>query len=356
MKKRVFHIITHFDQGGAERVAVNIASSKNPNFEYHIVEVQRGSGEYTQAFIHEIQNSGMFIHRSLVKYSKLSILLFPIYFFFLCIRWKPSIIHTHTEKPDLAVFLFHQMFGWAFQHIKYVRTIHNTELWNSWQMIGDKVETFFKDQKANVAISESTQIRYKEVYGDTPPIIYNGLAQIEQKSFNGIVTGKINVLFAGRLEYQKGIDVLCTIVRKLAEDNRFVFHIVGDGSLKSQIMGLQNLSSVRIYDKIYGLAHFLSSFDYLFMPSYFEGLALMPIEASMAKLPSIINRCPGLKDTMPVGWTLAVNENNVEDYLKIFALLSDLNRASFGERAYLFAKRKFGMERMQREYEKLYGG
>ena len=37
--KRVFHIISHFDMGGAERVAVNIAKSGNPDIEYHIVEL-----------------------------------------------------------------------------------------------------------------------------------------------------------------------------------------------------------------------------------------------------------------------------------------------------------------------------
>ena len=32
MKKRVFHLISHFDLGGAERVAANIAKSENKDF------------------------------------------------------------------------------------------------------------------------------------------------------------------------------------------------------------------------------------------------------------------------------------------------------------------------------------
>ena len=36
---KVFHVVTSFDLGGAERVAFNIASSKSAGFEYHIVEV-----------------------------------------------------------------------------------------------------------------------------------------------------------------------------------------------------------------------------------------------------------------------------------------------------------------------------
>ena len=51
---RIFHIITHFDIGGAERVAVNIAQSPTVGMEYHLVEVVRGNGEFSQSFIKEL--------------------------------------------------------------------------------------------------------------------------------------------------------------------------------------------------------------------------------------------------------------------------------------------------------------
>ena len=46
--KHVFHIITHLDAGGAERVAFNIAKSDNPAIEYHIVEVVHSSSEFSR--------------------------------------------------------------------------------------------------------------------------------------------------------------------------------------------------------------------------------------------------------------------------------------------------------------------
>lgn len=36
----------HIDIGGAERVDINIAKSKNPEFEYHVVEVVRSFLHY----------------------------------------------------------------------------------------------------------------------------------------------------------------------------------------------------------------------------------------------------------------------------------------------------------------------
>ena len=57
---RIFHIITHFDIGGAERVAVNIAKSQTTGMEYHLVEVVRGNGEFSQAFIKELHDCGTY--------------------------------------------------------------------------------------------------------------------------------------------------------------------------------------------------------------------------------------------------------------------------------------------------------
>ena len=57
--KRVFHIISHFDMGGAERVAVSIAGSANPDIEYHVVELIRTRSEFTSAFIAELEAAGI---------------------------------------------------------------------------------------------------------------------------------------------------------------------------------------------------------------------------------------------------------------------------------------------------------
>ncbi len=64
---RIFHIITHFDIGGAERVAVNIAKSQTTGMEYHLVEVVRGNGEFSQAFIKELHDCGICFHRSHIQ-------------------------------------------------------------------------------------------------------------------------------------------------------------------------------------------------------------------------------------------------------------------------------------------------
>lgn len=188
-----------------------------------------------------------------------------------------------------------------------------------------------------------------------PPVIYNGLREVDQKKFGHLKSDKINVLFAGRLEYQKGIDELIAVVAALKDDDRFFFHIVGDGSLKEKLcFAMRELPNVATYSKIYGLSEYLGSFDFLFMPSNHEGLALMPIEASLAHTPTIINSCPGLKDTLPSDWELSVKNNSIQEFVQIFKNIESYPYDYLCNKAYDFAVRYFSIEKMQHKYEELY--
>lgn len=288
----------------------------------------------------------------------MGLLLFWLWFSCVYLKLKPTIIHAHTEIPDLALCIFRKI-SWTFFwiHPKYIRTIHNTELWNGWKKTGKIVEDYYVKNQCNIAISQSTKEVYEKQYGaHNIPLIYNGIEEVPQKCFPSIVKGKINVLFAGRLEYQKGIEELITVVKAFGNSNRYHFHIIGSGSYSEKVnQELGDFMNVSLYDKVYGLSQYLGAFDYLFMPSNHEGLSLMSIEASFAHTPTIINRCPELKDTLPDDWPLAVNDNNVEAFIDIFEnKLEDIDYKSIGEKAYLFAKANFSLEKMQKEYELKY--
>lgn len=363
MNKRytVFHMVSSLELGGAERVAINIAKSENKIFEYHIVEVVQGHSGFSDALKKELDKIGIKYHTSPIRQNKLAIVLFPFWFFILCFRRSPDIIHVHTEIPDLACSLFRISFGLLTRISKpfprYIRTIHNTELWGGWKPVGKLVETYYRKHHSNIAISQSTRESYEREYGQTDiPIIYNGLEEVQQKPFEHLVEGKINVLFAGRLEYQKGIEQLISVVEAFQDSTRYHFHIVGCGSNEKRLrMKLGDYANVSLYDKIYGLSAYLKSFDYLFMPSNHEGLALMPIEASLAHTPPIINRCPGLEETLPADWPLAVDNNSVEGFIGIFKnKLKNVDYNNLADKAHRFAKEQFSIEVMQKKYEELY--
>ena len=391
---RIFHLITHFSLGGAERVAANIAESQTHGMEYHVVEIMRGRTAYTPKFIGELEKAGVRCHRSWMPdvsfhflFERIAALLFPLRMLYIMLRWRPDVIHTHTETPDLALYVFSRVFPRMLRRVKIVRTIHNTRLWTGLPRTAQWVEAFFKSRNANIAISDSVRDSYAERFGEVAPIINNGVAEVEQKDyFNAqriklktqnsklkiageaennsklkTQNSKFKILFAGRLEPQKGVVVLCKVLKMLAGDARFFFTIAGDGSQRTLVeQTLADIASsgkplnAELVPPIFGLAGYMQSFDYLFMPSEFEGLSMLSMEASLNRLPVIANACPGLADTLPANWSLLAHGNNIDDYRRIFNLLPTANRDALTQQAYAFAKERFSVRTMQERYEAWY--
>ena len=408
---RTFHLITHFSLGGAERVAANIAESQTHGMEYHVVEIMRGRTAYTPKFIAELENAGVRCHRSWMPdvsfhflFERIAALLFPLRMLYIMLRWHPDVIHTHTETPDLALYVFSRLFPFMLRRVKIVRTIHNTRLWTGLPRTAQWVEAFFKSNNANIAISDSVRDSYADRFGEVPPIINNGVAEVEQKDYFNTSTPQgvhlsqvhqqhlntstfntqhstnlntstpplgfcrlpeqehLNILFAGRLEPQKGISVLCEVLKMLAGDARYHFTIAGDGSQRTLVeQTLADIASsgkplnAQLVPPIFGLAGYMQSFDYLFMPSEFEGLSMLSMEASLNRLPVIANACPGLADTLPTDWALLAHDNSIDDYRRIFnELLPTADHNALTQQAYDFAKDRFSVRTMQERYEARY--
>lgn len=362
MKKKVFHIISRFDVGGAERVAMNIAAGGDDVTEHHIVELFRAQSPFTDAIIAELSEKGIHYHRSSLPVlfhwhylaERIIACLFPLRMLYLWLRYRPDVIHTHTEMPDMAVWLSLRLMPWI--RVRLVRTIHNTVLWSGMGIIGPRVERFMQQHYANVAISPNVQESYYDHYGERPEIIYNGVAPVPQQHYEGIVPGKVNVCFAGRFEHQKGIDVLCDIIRSMADDKRYHFHVFGSGSqqriVDQQLHGLQD---VTVCPPLQNIAAYMSSFDYLLMPSRHEGLSILAIEASMNGLPLLVNRIAGLIDVLPTDWQLSVADNNLDEWLHLFRdILPSSDHTAAVVAAHHFALSHFSLQQMQKQYTQMY--
>ena len=360
---RIFHVIAHFDLGGAERVAASIAKSKTIGMDYHIVELMRGKSQFSDDFIKELSDAGIHCHRAWMPdirfhflFERVAALFFPLRFLYIWLRWHPDVVHCHTESTDMSVVFAMKLFPFIARRCKVVRTIHNNVLWTGQPKIGNICERFFISHKSNIAISQSVRLSYMKRFGEDAPIIYNGVAKPNTKTYPHIVAGKINVIFAGRFEMQKGISTLVEVLQAMGDDERYHFHIFGDGSLAELIHSrLDGQKNVSINPPLFSLSSYLSSFDYMFMPSEFEGLSIVAIEASMSALPNIINDCPGLGETLPEDWPLKVENNNVDAYLNIFnVILPSMSREVLGAKAMAYAEDNFSLISMQRNYEKVY--
>lgn len=363
---RIFHIISRLDIGGAERVALNIAGTRATDVEMHVVEVVRSRSGVAESLLRECRAKGIAVHRFVFPDwsfhyvpQKLAAWLFPLWFVWVYLRHRPDVLHSHTEVPDVAVYSFCRLFPWWGRRVRVVRTIHNNVLWSGMQRTGRWVERFMQERKANVAISLSVRESYEKAYGEgVETLIYNGVeAPGVMVNGEGLkVNGEgLRVLFAGRWERQKGIEALTDIIG-MANAERWHFTLVGSGRLENEVRrAAEGRKNVEVLTAIPQLAKHLKEYDFVLMPSLFEGLPLLAIEAGLAAVPVLANRAPGLKETLPEDWPLTVTDNDRGEWKALLERIEQgMDTRALGAELQGFAREHFSLEAMQRAYEALY--
>lgn len=104
----------------------------------------------------------------------------------------------------------------------------------------------------------------------------------------------INLLYIGRLSPEKGIDLLVEAWKTIAK-NDIRLYVVGYGPLENILK--DNFANDIIYlGKIENAGTIMSNFDGLIIPSRFEGMPFVGLEAMISKTPVISTPAAGLVD------------------------------------------------------------
>lgn len=165
----------------------------------------------------------------------------------------------------------------------------------------------------------------------------------------------------GRLNYQKGIDLLIEACR-IVKDKLYGWHvdIYGSGEeeskLQSQIDDYGLSEIVRINKPTKNIYAEYAKSDALLMTSRFEGLPMVLLEAMSAGLPAISFRCPcGPADIITDGCGILVENGNVEEFAKAMADVID-NPDSLKEmgRKSQYRAENFEKDTVMRKWEDLF--
>lgn len=127
---------------------------------------------------------------------------------------------------------------------------------------------------------------------------------------------KINVLYVGRLEKIKGVDLLINEARKL--DSRFKLNIIGDGTLRNKLVNITNNVQLLGQKNWATISGYMKASDFLIVPSRNESMPLVIIEAASYKLPVLANDvgdCKYVLNKYKVGQTsVGINEFDYKYY------------------------------------------
>jgi glycosyltransferase involved in cell wall biosynthesis len=190
-------------------------------------------------------------------------------------------------------------------------------------------------------------------------VIYNGVDLGELPDHPADLAEPPLLCFAGRFEHQKGIDLLLdSLERLMAADPAFRVAIYGEGSYGGAVAAASARRPERIVvnSPIADLRARLATFHAILMPSRFEGLSLLAVEALCSGVPVLATRATGLDEVLPPGYPgrcPAGDPGAYSEVIRDFLQNRDAWRVH-ATKARVVARERFSLKTMIAAYDRLY--
>ena len=360
-------VIHHLDLGGSEEVAISLAEQLQGEYDLSFFAV-RGIRDTAvgQAMKRRLDQIGVRVHSgTTLELKRGGFLVAAARLAALTRRLQPDIVHLHTEVPELTHAFSQGFLGSAAgRPAVLTRTLHNTVYWGPWQWLGSQVEKRLSAVPAracsNAALEGMQSFRTSNGLTPLAPavsgVIYNGVAPATTRTARA--AGPLRVMFAGRLEPQKGVDLLPAILAHAASVGHppAELNIYGAGSLKPDLerLAAQGVPgwTISMFAPTPRLRELMMQHDLLLMPSRFEGLGLVAAEALIAGLPVIGTQIAGMGEVFPEQYPLLAPPENSLALGKLLAeSLQDIERILTLSQGWIApTTEKFSVSRMGREY------
>jgi glycosyltransferase involved in cell wall biosynthesis len=365
-RAHVLQVVTHLDLGGAEQVALSLTEGLADHADFSFFAVMgAGGGVVAEDMAMRLEAIGSeWLAGTSLPFKRGGLVEAGIRLARLIERTQPDLVHLHTELPE-ACWAVASLLSQHVRETPVLRTIHNTRLWPAWGMIGRWAERRLGDRRA-VAVSQGAleglkTLRHAAGLAPLPAlgaeVVYNGVVSPTRSMRSVAPDAPIRVLFAGRLEEQKGADLLPAIwVRARARASRAAhLTVLGDGSLKAKLdASARNDESIEIEGPVSRLADRLADYDLLLMPSRFEGLPLVAVEAFMAGLGFVGFDAPGLSEVVPTSHPTLPPVADVDAIADMLARAINDPDGFRSDETTRHVQERFGMKRMLDAYGTLY--
>jgi len=139
---------------------------------------------------------------------------------------------------------------------------------------------------------------------------------------------------------------------------RVELHAFGQGEKLDEYVARVRKGRLPIYfhPVQYRISRMFSGFDAVVMPSRYEGLPLIALEALAAGVPLIATRAPGLDEILPPDWPLAVPPEDPDALAAVLTefLSERFDMAGASLRAAAWVQSRFDLATMVEAYEAAY--
>jgi len=363
-------VITGLAPGGAERALTRLAIGLPPaEFAVEVYSILPRPEAGRDLLVHELEQAGI-----------------PLHFLEVTARWKWFIVLRHLagllrkQQPDIVqTYLMHAnvLGAWAAHQAGVTRVVTGLRVaehrarWRCWLE-----RAAGRWAMRHVAVSESVAQFARARMGLDPAkllVIPNGVdverfraALPADLSPWGVPAGRRAVVCLGRLEPQKGLDWLLEgAPRWLGELPRHDLLLVGQGPERARLE--RQASDLGISPRVHftgwaaDIPGILKASDLLVLPSRWEGMPNVLLEAMAAGLPVVARAVEGVREVLGDGAShelQVVSQNDAQAfYSSIVTILSQPElRARLGAENQRRAAVNFRWEKTIEQYAGLYRG
>ncbi|MCF7623650.1 MULTISPECIES: glycosyltransferase [Bacillaceae] len=290
-----------------------------------------------------------------------------IYIFILIKKVKPDIIHVHSTfaglfvrlpyllLPNKNVEIIYCSHGWSFlmETSNFTRKLY-IQIEKNLSKVTNKI--------INISMFEQIESIKVGITKNKSVLIYNGTKKINDEklyspTLNNIDKTKINILFVGRFDRQKGIDILINLIEDIS-NKQIHFYLIGDsvlGNKQNTNFKLPENATKIGWIKNEEIDDYYQSVDAVIIPSRWEGFGLVAIEAMKNKKAVISSNRGALPELIQNDINGYIFDmDNLKSLKLIIEKLDKNTLKDLGENGYTRYLKYFTSEKMNNEILTVY--
>jgi len=212
---------------------------------------------------------------------------------------RPDIVHAHSTFSGFIVRILSPFFGAKVIYCPhgFATDIKQSKLRKSIIGIVEKVFSYFCSKIICISNHEKQVGMDIGISEEKLVVIYNGISKTPPKfTLVPWEDKRLKLLFVGRLDTQKGIDILLKSVSEM--ESNVILYVIGGSVVGGDEIYFSKYKNVKAlgWSSPSEIAAYMSASDAVVIPSLWEGFGLVAIEAMRSSKPVIASRVGGLAE------------------------------------------------------------